>query len=104
MEEKDRKDLKVLGEPVPQNEEKTRVTVKIYGEEYTLKGYADPKYIEGIASHVDKKMRIIGHKNPHLSLSKVAVLAALHIAEDLYKLQEDYNALSKQLDELKNLQ
>ncbi len=38
-------------------EEKTKVTVKIYGEEYVVKGYAKPDYIEGIGAYVDKKMQ-----------------------------------------------
>ena len=84
-------------------EEKTRVTVKIYGEEYTVKGYARPDHIEGIAAYVDKKMQLIGHKNAHLSVTKVAVLAALNIADELSKLQEDYDSLAKLLEEEKSI-
>ncbi|MDH7578407.1 MAG: cell division protein ZapA [Bacillota bacterium] len=85
------------------NDEKSRVTVKIYGEEYVIKGYAQPEYIEGIAAYVDKKMRLIGQKNPHLAVSKVAVLAALNIADELTKLQEDYDSLVRLLEEEKSL-
>lgn len=81
--------------------EKARVTVKIYGEEYIVKGHARPDYIEDIAAYVDKKMRLIGQKNPHLSISRVAVLAALNIADELNKLKEDYDELVKLLDEEK---
>lgn len=81
--------------------EKTRVTVKIYREEYVIKGYASPQYIEGIAAYVDKKMHLIGQRNPQLSVSKVAVLAALNIADELTKLQEDYDSLVKLLEEEK---
>lgn len=84
-------------------EEKSRVTVKIYGEEYVVKGYAEPEYIEGIAAYVDKKMRLIGQRNPHLSVSKVAVLAALNIADELTRLQEDYDSLVRLLEEEKSL-
>jgi len=80
-----------------------RVTVNIYGEEYVIKGQNDPAVIEKIAAYVDRKMRLVGQKNPRLSLSKVAVLAALNIAEDLVRLHEDYDNLSKQLDEVKRL-
>jgi cell division protein ZapA len=84
-------------------EEKTKVTTKIYGEDYVVKGYAKPGYIEGIAAYVDKKMRLIGQKNSHLSTPKVAVLAALNIADELYKLQEDYDSLAKLLEEEKSI-
>ncbi|HAA89012.1 MAG: Cell division protein ZapA [Thermoanaerobacterales bacterium 50_218] len=81
--------------------EKTRVTVSIYGEEYVIKGYASPEYIKGIAAYVDKKMRLIGQKNPQLSVTRIAVLAALNIADELSKLQEDYDSLVKLLEEEK---
>lgn len=82
-------------------DEKTKVTVKIYGEDYVVKGYAKPGYIEGIAGYVDRKMHLIGQKNPHLSITKVAVLAALNVADELSKLQEDYDSLAKLLEEEK---
>jgi cell division protein ZapA len=82
---------------------KNKITVKIYDEEYVIKGQADPLVIEKIAYYVDRKMRLVGQKNPQLPLSKVAVLAALNISEDLVKLHEDYELLSKQLDEVKKL-
>lgn len=93
-------DLSVNSE---QPNEKSRVVVKIYDEEYVIKGYADPASIERIAAYVDRKMRLIGHKNQRLSLSKVAVLAALNIAEDMASLQEDYDSLVKQLEDIKIL-
>jgi len=82
-------------------EEKSRVTVRIHGEEYVIKGYAKPEYIEGIAAYVDKKMHLITQKNPHLPVSKTAVLAALNIADELYKLKEDYDSLAVLLEEEK---
>jgi cell division protein ZapA len=81
--------------------EKTRVTVDIYGEEYVIKGYASPEYIKGIAAYVDKKMRLIAQRNPQLPVTKIAVLAALNIADELSKLQEDYDSLVKLLEEEK---
>lgn len=85
----------------PDLDEKTRVSMRIYGEEYVIKGLADARYIEGIAAYVDKKMRQIGQKNPQLPVSKVAVLAALNIADELCKLQDDYDNLVKLLEEQK---
>jgi cell division protein ZapA len=84
-------------------QENTKVTVNIYGDEYIIRGQTDPAVIEKIAAYVDRKMRLVGQKNPQLPLSKVAVWAALNIAEDLVKLHEDYDNLSKQLDEVKRL-
>lgn len=82
---------------------KNKIAVKIYDEEYVIKGQADTMVIEKIAAYVDRKMRLVGQRNPQLPLSKIAVLAALNIAEDFVKLHEDYNTLSKQFDEVKKL-
>jgi cell division protein ZapA len=84
-----------------EKDEKTRVTVKIYGEEYVLRGYADAGYIERLAAYVDKKMRLIVQGNPHLSSYKVAVLVALNITEEMSKLQDDFNSINDQLDDLR---
>jgi cell division protein ZapA len=83
---------------------KSRVTVKIYDEEYVIKGSTDPATIEMLAAYVDKKMRLIGQKNQRLPLSKIAVLAALNIAEDMARLQDDYDSLVKQLEDMKFLE
>lgn len=42
--------------------EKKAVTVNIYGNEYTLKGEADPQYIAELAKLVDAKMNEIGKR------------------------------------------
>jgi len=41
------------------------VTVTIYGQEYTLKGEAEPEYVEKVAEFVDRKMREIAGKFDH---------------------------------------
>jgi len=75
-----------------------RVTVNIFGQEYVVKG-ASPEHIKRLALHVDKVMRQISQRFPHYSPVKVAVLAALNIADELYKIQEDYEALIRLIQE-----
>lgn len=67
-----------------------RVTVTIYGEAYALRGDASPEHLESLAAHVDQRMREIGRRNPQLGTVRVAVLTALHLADELQKLQEQY--------------
>ncbi len=83
-------------------EKVNRVKVKIHHDEYTIKGNAAPRHIERVAAFVDEKMRQIEMRNPHLPLSKVAVLSAVNITDELFRLREDYEALIKLLDEDKN--
>lgn len=78
-----------------------RVAVKIYGEEYIVKGNATREQIEKIAQQVDQKMLQIARRNPHLSQAKVAVLTALNLADELNHLQDDYDNLIKLLEDEK---
>ena len=64
---------------------KTLVQVQIFGQSYTIRGEADQEYILGVAAYVDRKMREITEKLPVASLSKVAILASLNIADELFK-------------------
>jgi cell division protein ZapA (FtsZ GTPase activity inhibitor) len=64
---------------------KSVVQVQIFGHSYTIRGEADQEYILGVASYVDGKMREITEKMPVASLSKVAILASLNIADELFK-------------------
>jgi cell division protein ZapA len=64
---------------------KNVVQVEIFGHSYTIRGEAEQEYILGVAAYVDRKMREITDKLPVASLSKVAVLASLNIADELFK-------------------
>jgi cell division protein ZapA len=64
---------------------KNVVQVQIFGHTYTIRSEAEQTYILDVASYVDRKMREITEKLPVASLSKVAVLASLNIADELFK-------------------
>jgi cell division protein ZapA len=64
---------------------KNVVQVQIFGHSYTIRGEADQDYITSVAAYVDRKMREITDKLPVASLSKVAILASLNIADELFK-------------------
>lgn len=78
-----------------------KVSVRIFDDEYVIKGSADIYHIEKVASLVDQKMKQLCQKNPYLSPKKIAVLTALNIADELFRLRDDYDALIKLLDETK---
>jgi len=80
-------------------EQINRVTVQIFNEEYVVKGNEEPDYIEMLASYVDRRMRMVQQRNIHLSTTNIAVLTALNLADELNKLQEDYDELVKTLEE-----
>jgi cell division protein ZapA len=69
----------------PRADSKNVVQVQILGQHLSIRGEADQEYIVGVAGYVDRKMREITEKLPVASLSKVAILASLNIADELFK-------------------
>ena len=63
---------------------KDSVQVNIYGEEYFIRSNGDTEYIREIAGYLDRKMRNIADKISDKSPARVAILAALNIAEELF--------------------
>lgn len=62
-----------------------RVTVEIWGQQVTLRTQNDPEYVQRLARFVDRRMDTIAQKNPRLSTSQVALLAAINVADELFK-------------------
>lgn len=61
------------------------IRVNIFGTEYPIRGDADPAYIKEVAEYVDRKMKEIAKNAPIHSSMKVAILAALNVADELFK-------------------
>jgi cell division protein ZapA len=59
--------------------------VNIYGTDYPIKGSTNVEYIKQIAEYVDSKMREVDQNIAVVSALKVAILAALNIADELFK-------------------
>ncbi len=75
------------------------VKVEIYGSEYRIKGDADPDYIREIAHYVDSKMREVNDDAALGSSLKVAILAALNVAGELFGERDDRNKLLASVQE-----
>lgn len=72
-----------------------RVEVEIFGEGYVLKGSEPPEYMQMLAQYVNKRMRQVVTRNPRLSTAKAAILTALNIADELMKLQKEFDQLNR---------
>jgi cell division protein ZapA len=68
------------------------VVVDIYDQIYQLRG-TNPEYINRLASIVDNKMRAVSAQGATVDSLRVAVLAALNIADELVMLRGRYDAL-----------
>jgi cell division protein ZapA len=61
------------------------IAVQIAGQSYALKSDADEAYVQFLAGFVDEKIREVQRKSKQIATQKVAILAALQIADDLFR-------------------
>lgn len=69
------------------------VVVEIYDQVYQLRG-TDSAYIHKLADMVDTKMRAVSAHGASVDSLRVAVLAALNIADELTAARAKYEALA----------
>lgn len=81
------------------NQDNSILKINIYGTEYPIKGGAetDTEYIRQVAEYVDKKMREIDESTQSKSSLKVAILAALNIADELFHEKDEKETLLSKL-------
>ena len=59
--------------------------VEIFGRIYDVTGAIDEEYLERLSAFVDSKMREIHESSRAVDTIKVAVMAALNIADELFQ-------------------
>jgi cell division protein ZapA len=69
--------------------QKTSVTVRIAGEEHTIRASAEPDYTRKCARLVDDRIHEIRVQAGLIEGHKAAILAALSIADELFQAQEE---------------
>lgn len=67
------------------------VRVEIFDQAYNLRG-SDPKYILQLAEYVDAKMRAVAQATNTIDTVRLAVLAALNIADEFHLLKRKQEA------------
>ncbi|MFP4465933.1 MAG: cell division protein ZapA [Candidatus Goldiibacteriota bacterium] len=73
---------------------KSVITVKIFGNEYTIKGVAQPDYIITLANYLNNSMQEVQDATGLKDTKKIAILAAINICDELFdtkkSLKEDH--------------
>jgi cell division protein ZapA len=82
-----------------QGDGKNRLTVDIFGQQYRLSGKASVNHIRMVAGFVDDKMNEIANGNHRLDTAKIAVLSAVNIADEYFRLRQEYEELLKIIQE-----
>jgi cell division protein ZapA len=80
-------------------EKRGPIRVNIFGTEYPIRGDADPAYVEKIAQFVDTKMREVSKQLSLPSMTKVAILAAMNITDELFKERAEREKTVSQFEE-----
>lgn len=65
------------------------VSVEIYGQRYPIRSTLDANYVVALAKYVDEKMRAAGQETPTGDSVKVAVLAAINIADEYFRCRDN---------------
>jgi cell division protein ZapA len=65
-----------------------RVKIEIYDQTYHISGNLGRAYVEELAEYVDGKMREVARSTGAVDSVRVAVLAALAIADELHALRQ----------------
>lgn len=69
------------------------VKVEIYDQVYNLRG-VDAEYVTRLAEFVDKKMRNVAEQTSTVDSLRLAILAALNIADEYHILRKKYELLA----------
>jgi cell division protein ZapA len=79
--------------------DKNVLKVRIYGAEYSIRGHADANYIKAVSEYVDSKMHEVDSNVRVDSSLKVAILASLNIADELFNERAEKELIRKQLED-----
>jgi len=70
-----------------------RVKIEIYNQSYNVQADGDEAYLKELAAFVDGKMRTVGEATRTVDSVRVAVLAALNIADELHTIRRRQDAI-----------
>jgi len=75
------------------------LSVEIHGQRYPIRSSLDPEYVLRLAAYVDQKIAAAADSTPSGDSLRLAVLAALNIADELFRMREANRARDSQIAE-----
>ena len=75
------------------------IEVTILGQKYTVKGDAPEDYMKKLAAFVDDRLMEVYTNSPNITPLKAAILASLNIADELQKLKDAQENLTRNIEE-----
>jgi len=61
------------------------IQVEIHGQRYALRSDLDPQYVSEVAAYLDEKMKLAARELTTADPLRVAVIAALNVADELFR-------------------
>lgn len=77
------------------------VPVEILGLRYPIRSALDPSYVTELAAYVDAKMMAAADESGHEDSLKIAVLAALNLADELFRARAGDEPAARRGEELR---
>jgi cell division protein ZapA len=75
------------------------IPVEIHGQRYPIRSGLEPEYVARLAAYVDEKIRVAADSTPTGDSLRLAVIAALNIADELFRCRDATQARDGQLAE-----
>ena len=75
-------------------EKNDSTTVEIFGQTYNVRGEGDPEYLSELARFVDGRMREVAGQVATVDPMKIAILAALNIADEFSRYRKQRESAS----------
>ena len=74
--------------------------VEIFGQTYNVRGEGDPNYLAELARFVDTRMREVAAEVATVDPVKIAILAALNIADEFSRYRKQRGSWIEKTEEL----
>ena len=74
------------------------VTVEIAGQRYPIRSSLDERYVAELAAYVESRMRVASDSAPNSDLLGLAILVALNITDELFRMRAQQSEASGELN------
>jgi cell division protein ZapA len=82
---------------------KKRIEVEIFNQTFVVNSEDDERYVREIASYVDQRVRQMGESAKSAMPMRVAIMAALSIADEYHKALQRETDTQKEIERLSSL-
>ena len=77
---------------------KKRFDIKVMGREFSVLSDRGDGYVEGVVKYVNDRAEEMGNTSKDISTVNIAILVALNVADELFKLREEKEDFYSQLE------